>query len=73
MISDLVYFNILLEKIDRACSSNMADIIITETENNKMKELILYYNFCQLVRKLTNSSANSSLLDLCLVRNPRNI
>ena len=59
------------ESIDRACNTNISDIIITgdfsfnmaQNVLNKMSELILEYN-------LTHSS---SILDLILVRNKNNV
>ena len=50
------YFELIKESVDRACSTNIADIVITgdfnidmsHNNNNKIKEHMLEYNINQL-------------------------
>ena len=70
------------ESIDRACNTNISDIIITGDFNfnmaqnalNKMSELILEYNLTQLISEPTHvTEHSSSILNLILVRNKNNV
>ena len=76
------YFELLKESIDRACNTDIIDIIITGDFNcnmaqsipNKMRELMSEYNLSQLISDDTHfREHSSSLLDLILVRNKENI
>ena len=76
------YFELLKESIDRACNTDIIDIIITGDFNcimaqsipNKMRELMSEYNLSQLISDDTHfTEHSSSLLDLILVRNKENI
>ena len=57
--SDMAYFNLLLESIDRGYNTNISNIIITgdfnndmlKTDSNKIKDLIQHFNFYQLTLK----------------------
>ena len=79
--SSLEYFNLLKESIDRACSTNIIDIIITgdfnynmKSENNKISEITREFNLTQLISEPTHfTEDSSSILDLILVRNKTNI
>ena len=79
--SSLEYFNLLKESIDRACSTNIIDIIITgdfnynmKNANNKISEITLEFNLTQLISEPTHFTEDSpSILDLILVRNKSNI
>ena len=77
------YFNLILESIDRACSTNIHDIIITGDfnfdmlldRNNKMKDLLLEFNLTQLIAEPTHftEKPSISLIDLIIARNRNNI
>ncbi|MCG8113671.1 MAG: reverse transcriptase domain-containing protein [Candidatus Thiodiazotropha taylori] len=76
------HFTLIKESIDKACNTNIADIVITgdfnidmsNNNNNKVKELMLEYNLTQLISEPTHFTENSSsLIDLILVRNVNNI
>ena len=76
------HFNLIKESIDKACNTNIADIVITgdfnidmsHNNNNKVKELMLEYNLIQLISEPTHFTEHfSSLVDLILVRNINNI
>ena len=76
------YFDLMKESIDRACNTNISDIIITgefnfnmaQNAHNKMSELILEYNLTQLISKPTHvTEHSSSILDLILFRNKNNV
>ena len=79
--SSLEYFNLLKESIDRACSTNIIDIIITgdfnynlNNANNKISEITREFNLTQLISEPTHfTEDSSSILDLILVRNKTNI
>lgn len=80
--SNLAYFNLLEESIDRAYNTNIIDIFVlgdfnynmTGNSNNKMKDLIQQYNFKQLITEPTHFTENSSsLIDLILARNTSNV
>ena len=77
--SDQDHFKV---SIDKACNTNIADIVITgdfnidmsHNNNNKIKELMLEYNLTQLISEPTHfTEHSSSLIDLILVRNINNI
>ena len=72
----------LEESIDRACNTDIIDIIITGDFNcnmaqsipNKMRELMSEYNLSQLISDDTHfTEHSSSLLNLILVSNKENI
>ena len=75
--SSLEYFNLLKESIDRACSTNIIDIIITgdfnrnmKNANKKMTEITHEFNLTQLISEPTHfAEDSSSILDLILVCN----
>ena len=77
------YFNLILESIDRACSTNIHDIIITGDfnfdmlldRNNKMKDLLSEFNLTQLITEPTHftEKPSISLIDLIIARNRNNI
>ena len=67
------YFDLLKESVDRACSTDIPDIIITGDFNcdmaqrtpNEINDLILEYNLSQLITENTHfTEHSSSLLDL---------
>ncbi|MCG8046087.1 MAG: reverse transcriptase family protein, partial [Candidatus Thiodiazotropha taylori] len=76
------YFNLLLESIDRAHSTNTQDIVITgdfnfnmlADSNNKMKDLLQQFSLTQLIDEPTHFTEQSaSLIDLIIVRNSNNV
>ena len=80
--SDQDHFNSIKESKDKACNTNIADIVITgdfnidmsHKNNNKIKELMLEYNLYQVISEPIHSTEHSlSLIDLILVRNVNNI
>lgn len=80
--SNLDYFNLILESVDRAHNTNITDIIITgdfnynmlTNDRNKIKDMMLQFNLKQLIQEATHyTEHSSSLIDLILVRNESNI
>ena len=79
--SNLDYFNLIKESIDRACNTSMIDIIITGDLNydiskpqNKISELIHEFNLIQLITEPTHyTEISTSTIDLILVRNNTNV
>lgn len=76
------YFDLIFESIDKAYSTNIADIIITGDFNvnmlvnghNKMTDVTQQYNLKQLIQEPTHfTETSSSLIDLFLVRTPSNV
>ena len=75
------YFNLLKEGIDRACSTNILDIINTgdfnynmKNANNKLTEITREFNLTQLISEPTHFMEDSSSIhDLILVCNKINI
>ena len=80
--SNLDYFNLILESVDRAHNTNITDIIITgefsynmlTNDRNKIKDMMLQFNLKLLIQEATHYTEHSaSLIDLILVRNESNI
>ena len=76
------YFELIKESVDRACNTNIADVVITgdfnidmsQNNNNKIKELMLEYNLKQLISEPTHfTEHSSSVIDLILVRSNNNV
>ena len=76
------YFNLIQESFERACNTNIKDIVILgdfnynmyNLTNNKMLDLIQQYNFTQIIQDSTHFTEHSeSLIDLILVSNLNNI
>ena len=80
--SDQDHFNLIKESMDKACNTNIADIVITGdfnsdisyNNNNKVKELMLEYTLTQRISEPTHfTELSSSVIDLILGRNFNNI
>ncbi|MCG7868089.1 MAG: endonuclease/exonuclease/phosphatase family protein [Candidatus Thiodiazotropha taylori] len=77
------YWDLIDQSFDNMSTSNIKDLVILgdfncdmlkNDLNNKMSQLILSYNFQQLIEEPTNyTEHSSSLIDLALVNNPRNV
>ena len=76
--SNVAYFNLILESVDRAYNTNIHDIIITGDFNynmllnnkNKMSDLLLQFNLTQLITDETHfTETSASQIDLIMVRN----
>ena len=76
------YFNFIQESFERACNTNIKDIVILgdfnynmyNPTNNKMLDLIQQYNFTQIIQESTHFTEHSeSFIDLILVSNLNNI
>ena len=80
--SNVAYFNLILESIDRAYNTNIHDIIKTGDFNynmllnnkNKMSDLLLQFNLTQLITDETHfTETSASLIDFIVVLNRNNI
>ena len=80
--SNIEYYNLRIESIDRALNTNINDVIITEDFNYNMlsndsiniNDLLQLYNHKQLITEETHFTENSaSLIDLIMPRNTNNI
>ncbi|MEW8185640.1 MAG: reverse transcriptase family protein [Candidatus Thiodiazotropha endolucinida] len=80
--SPVEYFNRIIESLDRACNTNINDMVILGdfnynmqcVNNNKIYELMQQYNLKQLIQEPTHFTESSeSLIDLILVRNVNNV
>ena len=79
--SNVDYFNLIKESIDRACNTKIIDIIITGDFNfdiskpqNKISELTHEFNLTQLITEPTHyTETSSSIIDIILVRNNTNV
>lgn len=80
--SNIAYFELIKESIDRAYNTSIVDIYILgdfninmyNDNNNKMKGLIQEYNLKQLVNEPTHfTEHSSSLIDLILARSNTNV
>ena len=79
--SNVDYFNLIKESIDRACNTNIIDIIITGDFNfdiskpqNKIFELTHEFNLTLLKAEPTHyTETSSSTIDIILIRNNTNV
>ena len=80
--SNIEYYNLLIESIDRALNTNINDVIITgdfnynmlSNDSNKINDLLQLYNLKQLITEETHfTEISASLIDLIMARNTNNI